>query len=169
MGLDSQRGPFSLDDLGAGRVVSLTRMVVSIVGAKFCLIYGRHRVITLVGIGTAAMAIIAAFGLYGPVWLAIALLWVFNVAIVLDSGALTAGTVEASGEHDCGAILAVHSMIGFAGGALGGPVVGFMLDVGANADPNGVVGVVGVDAWVGVGIGSAIVAIIQWRFWRGGK
>ncbi|MEC7237684.1 MAG: hypothetical protein VXW17_06615, partial [Pseudomonadota bacterium] len=61
-----------------------------------------------------------------------------------------------------GALLAVHSMVGFAGGALGGPAVGMMLDLGGGGDALG--------AWSGailaMGAGSAVVALVQWRAWR---
>ena len=53
-------------------------------------------------------------------------------------------------------------MIGFGGGALGGPAVGMMLDLGGGESS--------LDAWSGailvMGIGSALVAVIQWRAWR---
>lgn len=53
-------------------------------------------------------------------------------------------------------------MVGFVGGAIGGPIAGYMLDVGGGStNANGWFGAVLVMA-----IGSAIVAIIQWRFWR---
>ena len=80
---------------------------------------------------------------------------------MLDSGALTTGTVEAGDAHDRGALLAVHSMIGFGGGALGGPVVGYVLD------RTGGVGTI--DAWfyavLAMGAGSAIVFFVQRYFW----
>ena len=46
----------------------------------------------------------------------------------LDSGSLTTGTVINGEPHDRGVRLALHSMVGFLGGAIGGPVVGFVLD-----------------------------------------
>jgi len=81
---------------------------------------------------------------------------------MLDSGALTAGTVAAAPAHERGALLAVHSMVGFSGGALGGPAVGLMLDLGGGETSMG--------AWFWailiMSVGSAIVALIQWRAWR---
>ena len=50
-------------------------------------------------------------------------------------------------------------MVGFAGGSLGAPAVGMMLDLGGGGDRLG--------AWSGalliMGLGSALVALIQWR------
>ena len=81
---------------------------------------------------------------------------------MLDSGSLTTGTVEAGDPTDRGALLAVHSMIGFGGGALGGPIIGYVLDHSG--------GVNALDAWTwalpAMGAGSAIVFLIQFYFWR---
>jgi MFS family permease len=143
-------------------LMTLSGMVASIIGARFCLTYNRHRVITLFGAASAGMAVLSAFTLAAPIWVAIAVLCVYNVFIMMDSGALTTGTVSAAAPHDRGALLAVHSMIGFSGGALGGPAVGVMLDFTGGAES--------LDGWFWamfvMGIGSVIVAIIQWRFWR---
>ena len=143
-------------------LLTVTGMAASIIGARFCARHGRHLVISLAGMVAVAFAVTSAVLLSGPVWLAIACLWIYNICIMLDSGALTAGTVSVAGPRDRGALLAVHSVVGFAGGALGGPAVGMMLDLGGGEDRLG--------AWFGavlvMGVGSAIVAIIQFRFWR---
>jgi MFS family permease len=143
-------------------LITVTGMLASLLGARICLAYGRHRVIALIGSTTALVSLLVAFSLTGPVWLVVLGLWVYNGFIMLDSGALTTGTVEAGDRHDRGALLAVHSMIGFGGGALGGPVVGYVLDQAGGADMIG--------AWfyalLAMGAGSAIVFSIQRHFWR---
>ena len=143
-------------------LITVTGMLASLLGARICLAYGRHRVIALIGATTALVSLLVAFSLAGPVWLVVLGLWVYNGFIMLDSGALTTGTVEAGDRHDRGALLAVHSMIGFGGGALGGPVVGYVLDQAGGA------GMIG--AWfyalLAMGAGSAIVFSIQRYFWR---
>ena len=143
-------------------LITVTGMLSSLLGARLCLAFGRHRVIALIGGATALVSVIVAFSLDGPVWFAVASLWIYNSFIMLDSGALTTGTVEAGDAYDRGALLAVHSMIGFGGGALGGPVVGYVLDQAGGA------GIMG--AWfyalLAMGAGSAIVFAVQRHFWR---
>ena len=143
-------------------LITVTGMLASLLGARLCLAFGRHRVIALVGGATALVSVIVAFSLDGPVWIAVAGLWIYNGFIMLDSGALTTGTVEAGDAHDRGALLAVHSMVGFGGGALGGPVVGYVLDQAGGAGMMG--------AWfyalLAMGAGSAIVFAVQRHFWR---
>ena len=56
------------------------------------------------------------------------MLFIYNALIVLDSGSLTTGVVINGNPEDRGVRLALHSMVGFLGGALGGPIVGFVLD-----------------------------------------
>lgn len=143
-------------------LLTLTGMAASIIGARYCQMYGSHRVITLVGAASASLAVLSALALDGPIWLALTVLWIYNICIMLDSGALTAGTVTAAAPDERGALLAVHSMIGFAGGALGGPAVGLMLDIGGSESQE--------SGWfwaiLVMGAGSVVVALIQWRFWR---
>jgi len=143
-------------------LITVTGMLASLLGARLCLAFGRHRVIALIGAASALVSLLVAFSLTGPIWLVVLGLWVYNGFIMLDSGALTTGTVEAGDSHDRGALLAVHSMIGFGGGALGGPAVGYVLDQAGGADILG--------AWfyalLAMGAGSAIVFIVQRHFWR---
>ena len=54
-------------------------------------------------------------------------LW--NAAIYFDSSALTAGTVQAADKELRGATMGLHSMCGYAGGFVGPPLAGFILDV----------------------------------------
>ena len=61
-------------------------------------------------------------------WPAILLLLLYYVAIMMDSGALTAGVVKESDDQNRGSILAAYSMFGFVGSIIGPPMVGFVLD-----------------------------------------
>ena len=143
-------------------LLTLTGMAASIIGAAFCVTYGRHRVIMVIGAVSAGFAVLSAVALGVSPIFAVGVLWLYNVCIMLDSGALTAGTVSAGDDHDRGALLAVHSMVGFGGGALGGPVIGYLLDMtGGKTTINGWMWAV-----LAMGVGSAIVGAIQWRFWR---
>lgn len=143
-------------------LLTLAGMAASIIGGRLCLGNGRHRVITMIGLASVIAASLSALCLDAPVWIALGFLIFYNICIMLDSGALTAGVVTVAEEHDRGALLAAHSMVGFAGGALAGPAVGLMLDAGGGGDS--------LSAWSAaimvMAAGSAIVALIQWRAWR---
>jgi MFS family permease len=82
-------------------------------------------------------------------------LFVYNVAIMADSGALTAGVVDVARPDEQGATLAVHSLTGFVGAAIGPLVVGSALDFGG--------GFRNVHAWyfgfAAMGAGSVLAAI----------
>lgn len=143
-------------------VMAFMGMISSVLGAKFCMRFGRARMIRLYGLLTVCVS--AAFGLAGYIdfWLLVIAAGLFNITIMLDSASLTAGTVESASPYDRGALLAVHSMIGFGGGALGGPVAGWLLD------QNG--GEKSLTAWaiaMGLmGVGSFIVSILMHRLMR---
>jgi MFS family permease len=140
-------------------VFAIIGMSASIIGASFCLRYPRARTISRFGALSALTAIL--FGLSGFIdfYLILALALLFNITIMLDSASLTAGTVSAASEHDRGALLAVHTIIGFGGAALGAPTIGFVLDfAGGETD---------ITAWsialMTIGLGSALVWFILRR------
>ena len=140
-------------------VFAIIGMSASIIGASFCLRYPRARTISRFGALSALTAIL--FGLSGFIdfYLILVLALLFNITIMLDSASLTAGTVSAASEHDRGALLAVHTIIGFGGAALGAPTIGFVLDIaGGETD---------ITAWsialMTIGLGSALVWFILRR------
>ena len=140
-------------------IFAIIGMSASIIGASFCLRYPRARTISRFGALSALTAIL--FGLSGFIdfYLILALALLFNITIMLDSASLTAGTVSAANEHDRGALLAVHTIIGFGGAALGAPTIGFVLDIaGGETD---------ITAWsialMTIGLGSALVWFILRR------
>jgi MFS family permease len=61
--------------------------------------------------------------------LAAVLLTVYGVVVWLDSSSLTAGTAGTAEPSRRGATLAVHSMLGYAGGFVGPLLVGWVLDL----------------------------------------
>ena len=100
----------------------------SIYGAKYCIGKNRAQVVSNMGMLCFVGSILTAISFWFSFWLALLMLFVYNALIILDSGSLTTGTVVNGDAHDRGVRLALHSMIGFLGGAVGGPIVGFVLD-----------------------------------------
>ena len=82
-------------------------------------------------------------------------LLVYNVAIMADSGALTAGAVEVATPDAQGATLAIYTLVGFVGAAIGPLAVGTALDFGG--------GFRNAHAWyfgfAAMGAGSVLAAI----------
>ena len=141
--------------------ITLTGMAASVIGAKIAERHPRQNIITVIGLSTFFIAILTACFVGTVLTIAITLLWIYNFFIMLDSGALTAGAVESSDQHNRGAVLAVHSMVGFSGGAVGGPLIGAILDnFGGESSQF---------AWlcalITMGLGSLIVFIIQVQHW----
>jgi MFS family permease len=62
--------------------------------------------------------------------LALIALFLYNIAIMADSGALTAGAVEVATPDAQGATLAIYTLVGFVGAAIGPLLVGTALDLG---------------------------------------
>lgn len=140
-------------------VMALIGMAASVYGAKLCLAHGRAKLISRFGLISFFMAVL--FSLSGYVNFSFVLFCaaLYNITIMLDSASLTAGTVSEARTEDRGATLAVHSMIGFCGGALGAPATGLVLDMSG--------GQTNLSAWAAtlaaMGIGSALVWFILRR------
>jgi len=101
----------------------------SVAGNEAAIRYGRKRLIV-----TAMMTSIligAIIGFVGSLSYALAavLLTLYGVVIWLDSSSLTAGTAGTAEPSRRGATLAVHSMLGYAGGFVGPLLVGWVLDL----------------------------------------
>jgi hypothetical protein len=78
----------------------------------------------------ASMMSAVLLGVVGPqsYSFAAALLVAYGLFISLDSSSLTAGTAGSADPSRRGATLAVHSMLGYAGGFVGPLIVGWALD-----------------------------------------
>ncbi len=99
-------------------IVVLAGVVASIAGADCALRFGRPQLVAVAALASVAIAVALAFsGISAFVAGALALI-VYSIAILGDSGALTAGVVDAAHPELQGATLALHSLVGFLGAAL---------------------------------------------------
>src|SRR5438132_14319143 len=85
----------------------------------------------------AALSLLTGWSAGAPAVLAALLVVLWNAAIYFDSSALTAGTVQAADKELRGATMGLHSMPGYAGGFIGPPGVGLVLDLAGGAQGGG--------------------------------
>jgi len=114
-------------------VVVLLATPASIIGGELAVRYGRRRVVTGVMTTSAFLAAIFGFAAVLPFPLVIALAAVYSIFVSADSSAITAGAVRAAPANGRGAVMAVHSCLGFMGAFLGPLAFGVVLDI-AGAD-----------------------------------
>lgn len=109
--------------------LGLIGTVASVLGNEAAIRLGRRRLIGLAMIGSILLG--GSIGFIGPMsyWVAVTLLLVYGLIVWLDSASLTAGAAGSAEPSRRGATLAVHSMLGYAGGFVGPLVIGFTLDV----------------------------------------
>lgn len=110
-------------------VLGLIGTVASVAGNEAAIRIGRSRLILLAMLASIVVAV--CLGLIGALsyWLAAGLLVLYGVVIWLDSSSLTAGAAGTADPARRGATLAVHSMLGYAGGFVGPLMVGVVLDM----------------------------------------
>ncbi len=135
-------------------IIILVGVPASILGAESVNARTRNRTIRyfqLLSLLTCMLSVVLANVSFAFV---VAALLVYNVAIMADSGALTAGTVSVARADEQGATLAIYSLVGFIGAAIGPLLVGHTLDLGG--------GLHTIRAWyfafLAMGIGSALAA-----------
>ena len=141
-------------------IIGFTGIFASIWGAQFCIGKNRAYVVSNMGLICFIISIITAITFLINLWLALLFLFIYNIFIIMDSGSLTTGTVINGSPDDRGSRLAMHSIIGFFGGALGGPIVGLCLDFfgGENNMMGWIVG------FICLGLGSLISSIVLRRY-----
>jgi predicted MFS family arabinose efflux permease len=101
----------------------------SVAGNEAAIRFGRKRLIVTAML--ASILIGGSIGFVGSTSYAVAavLITVYGIVIWLDSSSLTAGTAGTAEPSRRGATLAVHSMLGYAGGFVGPLLIGWTLDL----------------------------------------
>lgn len=130
-------------------VLGLLGTLTSVLGNEASIRFGRRRLI----IGAMVLSILtgAVIGFVGSLgyWIAVALIILYGMIIWLDSSSLTAGAAGSADPARRGATLAVHSMLGYAGGFVGPLAVGWTLDLAGGMSP------------LGWGLAWAVVALLM--------
>jgi MFS family permease len=110
-------------------LAGLAGVLVSITGNESAQRWGRSRIVLVAMSTAAALSLVAGWTAAISTPLAVIVIVLWNAAIYLDSSALTAGTVGAADKEHRGATMGLHSMCGYAGGFVGPPLAGLILDL----------------------------------------
>lgn len=136
-------------------VITVTSVPASIIGAELAMRRSRIRLIRSVAASSVVIGLATVLVGRASFALAVVMLFAYAAAISADSGALTAGAVAVARPGEQGATLAVYSLVGFAGGALGPLGAGIALGLGG--------GLRAATAWylafATVAAGSAVAAV----------
>ena len=116
-------------------VLGLLGTVMSVLGNEASIRLGRRRlVVVAMGLSIVVGASIGFVGSTGY-WIAVGLIVLYGMIIWLDSSSLTAGAAGSADPSRRGAQLAVHSMLGYAGGFVGPLAIGWTLDAAGGMSP----------------------------------
>jgi len=114
----------------AAALINLVGIPASILGNELAGRIGRRRLILGVMLLSGVLAWVAGLAVLWPWQLLLVVLLLYNVAVMADSAALTAGLIAAADPLRRGAAMAVYSMFGFGAGFFGPLLFGTVLDVG---------------------------------------
>jgi MFS family permease len=130
-------------------VLGLLGTLVSVLGNEASIRFGRrHLVAAAMMLSIVTGAVIGFVGSTGY-WIAVGLIVLYGAIIWLDSSSLTAGAAGAADPARRGATLAVHSMLGYAGGFIGPLAIGWTLDLAGGMSP------------LGWGLGFLVIAVMM--------
>jgi predicted MFS family arabinose efflux permease len=115
--------------------LALIGTTASVVGNEAAIRFGRRRLVCTAMILSICLAAILGFVGSMSYPIAVALLLVYGLVVWLDSSSLTAGAAGTAEPSRRGATLAVHSMLGYAGGFVGPLAVGWTLDLAGGMSP----------------------------------
>jgi MFS family permease len=140
--------------------IILLGLPASLLGNELCIRFGRRRTISTIMM--ISLAVSAGLGLSVGIsyWVAIAVLALYGLMVTADSSSLTAGAVANSPEGSRGAAMALHSFMGFGGGAVGPVAAGIVLDL--SGGPQSVTG--WAMAFLSMGLASAVAALLLRSF-----
>lgn len=130
-------------------ILGLLGTLTSVLGNEASIRFGRRRlIIAAMVLSILTGAVIGFLGSLGY-WIAVALIVLYGMIIWLDSSSLTAGAAGSADPARRGATLAVHSMLGYAGGFVGPLAIGWTLDLSGGMSP------------LGWGLAWAVVALLM--------
>lgn len=130
-------GDAALSPAVVATALGLAGTVASVAGNEAAIRYGRRRLISVAMLLSITLA--ALLGYAGSISypVAVGLLMIYSIIVWLDSSSLTAGAAGTAEPSRRGATLAVHSMLGYAGGFVGPLIVGWALDWSGGMSPFG--------------------------------
>ena len=119
--------PWQLAAIAA--VINLLAVPASILGNELALRIGRRRWILLVMAGSGSCGLLVGASAPWHWAVVLALLVIYSMLVMAESGTLTAGLVAAAPAELRGAAMGLYSLLGFGGGLLGPVVFGTALDL----------------------------------------
>ena len=126
-----------LSPIVVATAMGLLGVGASVFGNEIARRIGRCRWVLVIMWSGIAVSGVVGFAPAISYTIAVSLVLLYGALIWADSASLTAGTTGSAVRGQRGATLAVHSMLGYAGGFLGPLVIGVMLDIFGAGTPIG--------------------------------
>jgi predicted MFS family arabinose efflux permease len=118
-------------------VLGLIGTAASVAGNEAAIRFGRKRLVITAMLASLLIGVTIGFLGSTSYTLAALLITLYGIVIWLDSSSLTAGTAGTAEPSRRGATLAVHSMLGYAGGFVGPLLIGWALDLSGGMSRTG--------------------------------
>lgn len=157
---ESGRGPASPAPAQVAFGMAVLGILTILLGSECSIRFGRKRTVTALMCASAAAA--AAVGIvHGSYAMMVVLVLLHGALMTSESASVTAGALGNAAPGHRGATLALHSMLGFAGGAIGPVIFGVALDLAGGAGIRAAWAAAYIVLAVGTLLGPAIVLALR--------
>jgi hypothetical protein len=123
---------FPLSPQSVAMIILFIGVPATILGNEGAMRWGRRRALTIYMVGSGILGCVIGFTAGLNFYLVIALAILYGMTVLFDSGALTAGLVAVSLQHQRGMTLAVYTFTGFGIAFLAPLAFGAILDIVGN-------------------------------------
>ncbi|MCX5855577.1 MAG: MFS transporter [Deltaproteobacteria bacterium] len=127
--LSLQPGSHYLSPQNLATLVVLAGVPASVLGNEGAVRWGRRLIVSLYMVASGLLGCVIGFCAGWPFGVVMGLCLLYGIAMMLDSGSLTAGVVAAAHDGERGITLAVYSFMGFGMAFLSPLAVGGILDI----------------------------------------
>ena len=124
---------YHLSPQNLATIILLAGVPSSILGNETAQQWGRRRVITIFMLASGLIGCVIGFSASLPFMIVAALCLLYGIAVMLDSGALTAGIVAAANDSERGRTLALYAFVGFGMAFLAPLAFGYVLDLSGSS------------------------------------
>ncbi len=124
---------YHLSPQNLATIVLLAGVPASIMGNETAQHWERRRVISIFMIASGIIGCVIGFSAALPFMIVAALCLLYGIAVMLDSGALTAGIVAAAHDSERGRTLALYAFVGFGMAFLAPLAFGCVLDLSGSS------------------------------------
>lgn len=154
-------GDLSLELFGIlAAIISMAALPSSIGFNEVAHKTGRQKLIALIAVASAIIAIVFVFTAGLPLWIGVVIAILFSMSIAADSATISGGVISVANPVHKGRTMSIYSLIGFTGASIGPMIFGMILDITGGET----IFTAWLAAYVSIAFLALLAPLIVWRW-----